>query len=74
VLDQTMEVDKEEFLVVHPLDDLPEEKLDPQSLGTMRMTGPVKWSLLALRAYLFLMIGLILYDVLKLAGLFSIRR
>jgi hypothetical protein len=71
ILDQVVEVEDEAvFLVVHPLDDIPEEKLHTKHLGPMRMTGAVKWSLLALRAYLLLMMGLVLYHVLTLAGLF----
>ena len=71
ILDHAMEIDDEGvFLVVHPLDDIPEEKLHTRHLGLMRMTGAVKWSLLALRGYLLLMTGLVLYHVLTLAGLF----
>jgi hypothetical protein len=37
----------------------------------MPMTASVKISLLSLRAYLLLMIGLVFYHVLHLAGLFG---
>jgi hypothetical protein len=59
------------YVVVHPLDDLPEEKIDIETLGPMPMTASVKWSLVSLRAYLLLMIVLVFYRVLALAGLFG---
>ncbi|MEN6371331.1 MAG: hypothetical protein ABFD64_04885 [Armatimonadota bacterium] len=59
------------FYVVHPLDDVPEEKFDAEHLGPMPMTRSVKWSLFALRAYLILMGVLVGYHVLDLAGLFG---
>jgi len=59
------------FLVVHPLDDLPEEKVDTESLGPMPMTLSVRLSLLSLRAYLVLMMLLVFYRVLGMAGLFG---
>ena len=43
------------FVVVHPLDDVPEAKVDTENLGPMRMTLAVRLSLLSLRAYLALM-------------------
>jgi hypothetical protein len=60
-----------QFLVVHPLDDMPEEKVDLANLGPMTMTASVRLSLLTLRAYLVLMMLLVLYHVLDLAGLFG---
>lgn len=59
------------FYVVHPLDDVPEEKFDAENLGPMPMTRSVKWSLFALRAYLIIMGVLVGYHVLDLAGLFG---
>jgi hypothetical protein len=59
------------YVVVHPLDDLPEAKVDTDALGPMPMTLSVKWSLVSLRAYLVLMIALVFYRVLALAGLFG---
>ena len=59
------------FIVVHPLDDIPEEKVDTEALGPMPMTTSVKLSLMALRSYLVIMVGLVLYHVLDLAGLFG---
>jgi hypothetical protein len=59
------------FHLIHPLDDVPEEKCNADNLGPMPMTRSVKWSLLALRGYLILMSGLIFYHVLDLAGIFK---
>ena len=59
------------FVVVHPLDDVPEQKVDTSALGPMPMTTTVRMSLLALRAYLVLMILLVFYHVMDLAGAFG---
>jgi hypothetical protein len=59
------------FVVVHPLDDVPEEKVDIESLGPMPMTASVRISLLSLRAYLVLMMLLVFYRVVMLAGWFG---
>ena len=59
------------FVVIHPLDDEPEEKVDIESLGPMPMTLSVKLSLIALRSYLVVMVLLVLYHVLDLAGVFA---
>ena len=56
------------FDVVHPLDDAPEEKIDTEHLGPMRMTNTVRVCLFALRGYLLLMFGLLGFRVLQLAG------
>ena len=64
------EVPENYFLVVHPLDDAPEQKLDTSTLGPMTMTTSVKVSLVALRGYLALMMLLVLYHVIDLAGAF----
>ena len=60
-----------DFVVVHPLDDVPEEKVDTESLGPMAMTASVRISLLSLRAYLVLMMLLVFYRVVLLAGWFG---
>jgi len=59
------------FVVIHPLDDLPEEKVNVENLGPMPMTRSVRLSLMSLRGYLVLMMLLVLYHVLTLAGLFG---
>ena len=46
-------------------------KVDTEALGPMPMTLSVKWSLVSLRAYLVLMIALVFYRVLALAGVFG---
>jgi hypothetical protein len=57
------------FTVVHPLDDVPEEKVDTDHLGPMRITRTVRVCLFVLRGYLLLMFGLLGYRVLELAGM-----
>ena len=47
--------------VVHPLDDVPELKIDVSVAGPMAMTTSVRVSMFALRAYLLLMMGLVMY-------------
>jgi hypothetical protein len=59
------------FVVIHPLDDVREEKVNTENLGPMAMTASVRISLLSLRAYLVLMMILVFYHVLDLAGLFG---
>jgi hypothetical protein len=58
------------YYIVHPLDDVEEQKCDAEALGPMAMTPSVRISLFALRGYLILMGVLVLYHVLDLAGLF----
>ena len=60
-----------QFVVIHPLDDVWEEKADTASLGPMKMTMSVRIALLSLRAYLVLMMLLVFYHVLDLAGVFG---
>lgn len=56
------------FRVVHPLDDMPEAKLYRDDLGRMRLTPGVRLSLLLLRFYLLLMLGMVLWRALQLAA------
>jgi len=58
---------KDHFVVVHPLDDVHETKVDTDSLGPMPMTRMVRLSLMSLRAYLILMVLLVVYHVVMLA-------
>ncbi len=62
------EVPEHHYIVVHPLNDVPEEKIDTSALGPIKMTPSVRWSLFALRGYLILMIALVAYHVIDLAG------
>jgi hypothetical protein len=55
------------FYVVHPLDDLPEEKVKSDHLPPLKMTRSVRWSLFTLRAYLIVMMLLLAYHVVDLA-------
>ncbi|SPE26730.1 hypothetical protein SBA3_1290010 [Candidatus Sulfopaludibacter sp. SbA3] len=62
-----IEENRNHFVVVHPLDDVYEEKVDTAALGPMPMTTSVRLSLLSLRGYLVLMILLVFYHVIDLA-------
>ncbi len=61
----------EEYYVIHPLYDEPEQKRDPEALGPLHMSKGERLSLIALRGYLILMLGLAAYRVTELAGLFG---
>ena len=43
------------FSVIHPLNDMPEQKCSSVGLGRITMTHPVRISLFVLRAYLIAM-------------------
>jgi hypothetical protein len=60
-------VDQRELLVIHPLNDVQEQKAEIAHLGAMRMTPIVRLSLAALRGYVVLMSALVLYHVVDLA-------
>jgi len=66
-IDVTEGVRKDHFVVIHPLDDVPEAKVDTEALGPMPMTRTVRLSLMSLRAYLILMVLLVVYHVVMLA-------
>jgi hypothetical protein len=51
--------------VIHPLDDVPEQKLYREDLGRMRMTRKVRMSLLLLQGYLAAMVLLVAWRVLS---------
>jgi len=61
----------EEFVVIHPLYDEPEQKMSGVELGRMPMSKPVRVSLLLLRGYLILMFMLLGFHILDLAGAFG---
>jgi hypothetical protein len=56
------------FNVIHPLDDVPEQKCSSEGLGHIAMTPAVRISLSLLRGYLILMTLMLGYHVLDLAG------
>ena len=58
----------EYFRVVHPLNDVPEQKCSTEGLGHIAMTPAVRISLTLLRGYLVAMSAMLLYHVLDLAG------
>jgi hypothetical protein len=55
------------FVVIHPLDDLPEQKVDLEGLGPMPMTRSVRLSLVSLRGYLIVMLLLVIYHLIGMA-------
>jgi len=57
------------FSVVHPLFDKPEKKLNPESVGQMKMTKSVRYSLMVLRLYLICMIVVAFYRTFVIAGI-----
>ena len=65
--------DDNRWVVIHPLDDAPEQKVDTSALGRMKMTRSVRLSLFSLQAYLVLMLGLVVYRVCCLAGFFGLH-
>ena len=60
-----------QFVVVHPLHDVSEQKLDTSKLGAMPLGRSAKFALVVLRGYLLLMIALVVYHALELAGAFK---
>jgi len=67
-LDEMMQPERPAFVVVHPLDDVQEAKVETEHLGPMQMTRTVKVCLYALRGDLLLMFGLLAFRVVQLAG------
>jgi hypothetical protein len=61
--------DVDGFRVIHPLDDVAEQKCTTVGLGKIRMTRPVRVSLGVLRGYLIVMTLMLGYHVLDLYGL-----
>lgn len=59
------------YYAIHPLDDVAEQKRSYKALGLLKMTPAVRISLIALRGYLLLTIGLVFYRVLLQIGLFG---
>ena len=63
--------DNANYYAIHPLDDVAEQKRSYKSLGLLKMTPAVRISLIVLRGYLLLTIGLVFYRVLLQAGMFG---
>jgi hypothetical protein len=57
------------FRVIHPLDDVAEQKCSIEGLGKIQMNQALSASLEVLRAYLILMTLMLGYHVLDLSGL-----
>jgi len=58
-----------EYIVIHSLDDIQEQKVNVEGLGFMKLNPIVKYSLLSLRLYLILMGALVLYRVVHEIGI-----
>ena len=59
------------YEVIHPLDDVKEEKCSLEGLGQMHMSRSVKLSLYTLRGYLLLMGLLVGYRLVVLSNVFG---
>lgn len=57
------------YVVVHPIFDTPEDKVDTDNLGPLQMTSTVRYSLIALRSYLIIMILLTVYRSLVISNI-----
>jgi hypothetical protein len=64
----------EYFRVIHPLNDVQEEKCSSEGLGHIAMTPAVRVSLTVLRGYLIVMTLMLGYHVLDLAGVLHFVR
>lgn len=60
-----------DLYVIHPLDDIHEQKCTSEGLGLMHLTPAARISLAALRIYLIAMTCIILYRTLTLAHVFT---
>ncbi len=60
-----------ELYVIHPLDDVQEQKCSTEGLGPMELTPTVRFSLLTLRVYLIAMTAVVVYRTLSLAHVFG---
>ena len=60
--------DGQVYYVVHPLDDEPEQKCDPATLGPLKLSRSERFVLVALQGYLVFMAGLAIYRMVDLAS------
>jgi hypothetical protein len=68
MINKTLNENATLYTVVHPLDDLPEKKRNVDELGPMPRTPGVRFTLIALRAYLIVMGVLVAYLAMAHAG------
>jgi hypothetical protein len=59
------------YVVIHPIHDKLEEKVDVSKMGPMKMTPGVRLALMSLRAYLVVMVGMVAYRFMDMAGVFE---
>ena len=62
-----------DLYVIHPLDDVQEQKCTSEGLGLMRLTPTVRIALTTLRVYLIAMMLIILYRTLALTHLIPLH-
>jgi hypothetical protein len=62
-----------QLYVIHPLDDIQEQKCTSEGLGLMELTPTVRIALTTLRVYLIAMTLIILYRTLTLTHLFPLH-
>lgn len=67
VLKKPIELD---HIVIHPLWDMPEKKIDVVNAKPMRMTLGTKVALVSLQIYLALIVLLSMYRIFQLIGIF----
>ena len=67
----TNHTNEEEMYVLHPLDDVQEQKRSSEGLGLIELSPTVRWSLRVLRVYLIAMTGVLLYRVGEVAQVFG---
>jgi len=67
----TNHTNEEEMYVLHPLDDVQEQKRSSEGLGLIELSPTVRWSLRVLRLYLIAMTGVLLYRVGEVAQVFG---
>lgn len=60
--------DGQVYYVVHPLDDVPEQKCDPATLGPLKLSRGERFVLIGLQGYLVVMVGLAIYRMVDLAS------
>jgi hypothetical protein len=63
--------DEIRLYVIHPLDDIHEQKCTSEGLGLMQLTPTVRFALATLRVYLIAMTLIILYRTLTLTHFFA---
>lgn len=61
------------YTVIHPLDDVPEERRSVEGLGPIKLTRSVRVALLVLRGYLIFMGCLVVYRLVQFWGKLTLK-